>query len=42
MLYNPVTKKVVTKRDVKFVEEEAWDGSVQRTINVVGADQNDE
>lgn len=41
-LYNPVTKKVVTSRDVKFAEEEAWDGSVQRTVNVVGTGQDDE
>jgi len=28
LLYNPVTMKVVISRDVKFAEEEAWDGSV--------------
>ena len=38
LLYNPVTKKVVISRDVKFAKEEAWDGSVQTTIDVVGAE----
>ena len=33
-LYNPSTKKVIISRDVKFIEEEAWDGSLEKTINV--------
>ena len=33
-LYNPSTKKVIISRDVKFIEEEAWDGSLEKTVNV--------
>eukprot|EP00253_Pinus_taeda_P010971 PITA_10971 len=33
-LYNPSTKKVIINRDVQFIEEEAWDGSLEKTINV--------
>eukprot|EP00253_Pinus_taeda_P008560 PITA_08560 len=33
-LYNPSTKKVIISRDVQFIEEEAWDGSLEKTINV--------
>jgi len=42
LLYNLVTRKVVINRDVKFTEEEAWDGSVQTTINVVETEQGAE
>ena len=31
-LYNPITKKMIISRDVKFKEEESWDGSVDNTI----------
>jgi len=42
LLYNLVTRKVVINKDVKFAKEEAWDGSVQTTIKVVGDEQIDE
>jgi len=42
LIYNLVTRKVVINRDVKFAEEEAWDGSIQTIIDVVGAEQIDE
>ena len=31
-LYNPITKKMNMRRDVKFKEEESWDGSVDKTV----------
>ena len=33
-LYNPSTKKVIINRDVQFIEEESWDGSLEKTVNV--------
>ena len=33
-LYNPSTKKVIINRDVQFIEEEAWDGRLEKTVNV--------
>lgn len=33
-MYNPSTKKVIINRDVNFIEEEAWDGSLEKKINV--------
>ena len=33
-LYNPSTKKFITRRDVQFIEEEAWDGSNEKKVNV--------
>ena len=33
-LYNPTTKKVIISRDVQFVEDEAWDGSIEKTVNI--------
>lgn len=38
LLYNPITRKVVINKDIKFTKEETWDGSVQ----VVGAEKIDE
>eukprot|EP00253_Pinus_taeda_P014195 PITA_14195 len=33
-LYIPSTKKFFMSRDVQFIEEEAWDGSIEKTMNV--------
>ena len=33
-LYNPSRKKTIISRDVQFIEEEAWDGSFEKTVNV--------
>ena len=31
-LHNPITKKYIVNRDVDFKEEEAWDGSIDKSI----------
>ena len=44
-LYNPSTKKLIVSRDVQFIEEEAWDGSIEKTVNVknyLSHDEDDE
>eukprot|EP00253_Pinus_taeda_P035760 PITA_35760 len=33
-LYISSTKKFFVSRDVQFIEEEAWDGSIEKTVNV--------
>lgn len=33
-LYNPISKKVIINRDVQFIEDEAWDGTLDKTINI--------
>lgn len=33
-LYNPSTEKLIVSRDVQFIEDEAWDGSLEKTVNV--------
>jgi len=33
-LYNLSTKKFIINRDVQFIEEEAWDGILENTVNV--------
>ena len=33
-LYNPSTKKFIINRDVQVTEDEAWDGILDKTINV--------
>ena len=32
-LYNPITQKYVISRDVQFKEDEAWDGSIDKSIS---------
>ena len=34
-LYDPVTKKVIISRDVQFVENESWDGTIMKNINIL-------
>ena len=44
-LYIPSTKKFFVSRDVQFIEEEAWDGSIEKTTNVknyLSHDEDDE
>jgi transposase InsO family protein len=42
-LYNPITKKLIISRDVEFVEEEAWDGSIdKRTTTIASVPQGNE
>eukprot|EP00253_Pinus_taeda_P032694 PITA_32694 len=33
-LYIPSIKKFFVSRDVQFIEDEAWDGSIEKTVNV--------
>eukprot|EP00253_Pinus_taeda_P005509 PITA_05509 len=33
-LYNPSTKKLIISRDVRFIEDEACDGSLEKAVNV--------
>lgn len=41
-LYNPITRKVIINRDVQFIEEEAWDGSLEKTVSIItGLPQDD-
>eukprot|EP00253_Pinus_taeda_P003954 PITA_03954 len=44
-LYIPSTKKFFVIRNVQFIEEEAWDGSIEKTVNVkicLSHDEDDE
>eukprot|EP00253_Pinus_taeda_P033607 PITA_33607 len=41
-LYIPSTKKFIVSRDVQFIEEEAWNGSIEKTVNVKNCLSHDE
>ena len=41
-LYDPVTKKVIINRDVQFVENESWDGTVDINVKIVSNVDNDD
>ena len=33
-MYDPITRKFIIKRDVQFVENEAWDGTVENNVKI--------
>ena len=41
-LYDPVTRKVIISRDVQFVENESWDGTVDINVKIVLNVDNDD
>ena len=41
-LYNPSKNKFVIWRDVQFIEEEAWDGSIKKIVKVKSCLSHDE
>ena len=41
-LYDPVTRKVIINRDVQFVENESWDGTVDTNVKIVSNVNNDD
>jgi len=36
-LYDPIARKLIINRDVQFVENEAWDGRIERTTKIIDA-----
>ena len=41
-LFNPITRKVIFSRDVQFIEEEAWDGSIKKIVNITASLQQED
>lgn len=41
-LFNPITRKVISSRDVLFVEDEAWYGTIERKVNITPIVPHDE
>ena len=41
-LYDPVARKVIISRDVQFVENESWDGTVDINVKIVSNVDNDD
>ena len=41
-LYDPVARKVIISRDVQFVENESWDGTVDINVNIMSNVDNDD
>ena len=41
-LYEPVARKFIISHDVQFVENEAWDGSIEKTVKIIDAMEYDE
>ena len=34
-MYDPIARKVIISRNVQFVENESWDGTVENNVNIV-------
>jgi hypothetical protein len=41
-LYDPVARKVIINRDVQFMQNEAWDGTITKTIKIIDAMEHDD
>ena len=41
-MYDPITRKVIISRDVQFVENESWDGTVDINVKIVLNVDNDD
>jgi hypothetical protein len=41
-LYDPVTRKFIINHDVQFVENEAWDGSIVKTLKIIDVMEHDD
>jgi hypothetical protein len=41
-MYDHVTRKVIISHDVKFVENEAWDGSIAKTVRIIDIIEHDD
>jgi hypothetical protein len=41
-LYDPVARKVIISHDVQFVENEAWDGTIKKTVKIINAMEHDD
>ena len=41
-LYDPVTRKFIIIRDVKFMENESWDGSIEKKVKIIDAMEHDD
>ena len=34
-LYDPIARKLIIRRDVQFVKNETWDGTVEKNVKIV-------
>ena len=34
-MYDPVARKVIINHDVQFIENEAWDGTIEKTVKII-------
>ena len=34
-MYDPIARKVIISHDVEFLENEAWDGSIERIVKII-------
>jgi hypothetical protein len=41
-MYDHAARKFIISHDVQFVENEAWDGSIEKTIKIINAMEHDE
>jgi hypothetical protein len=41
-LYDPVARKFIINRDVQFVENKAWDGSVEKRVKIINVIVHDD
>ena len=41
-MYDLAAKKVIISRDVQFVENESWDGTIEKNVKIVSTIEHDD
>jgi hypothetical protein len=41
-MYDPVARKFIISHNVQFVENEAWDGRIEKTVKIIDAMEHDD
>ena len=41
-LYDPVTRKVIISSNVQFIENESWDGTIEKNVKIVSNVEHDD
>jgi hypothetical protein len=41
-LYDPIARKFIINHDVQFMENEAWNGSITKTLKIIDAMEHDD
>jgi hypothetical protein len=41
-MYDPIARKFIISRGVQFVDNEAWDGSIEKIVRIIDVMEHDD